>query len=78
MPAASVQCRTLKKALAAVGSIEGLAKILAVSTPELERWLAGSEDPPMPVFLNVVDFLLEPSRGFMTHETVHSPRSRRE
>lgn len=66
MPAGSVQCRTLQKALAAVGSVDALGKILAVPAADLEKWLAGIEDPPMPVFLNLVDFLLEQSRGFIT------------
>ena len=36
MPAGSVQCRTLQKALAVVGSVDALGKILAVPTADLE------------------------------------------
>jgi hypothetical protein len=66
MPPGSVQWRTLQKALALAGSAPRLAEILRVPAPQLERWLEGTEEIPMPDFFNVVDFLLEQPAGFVT------------
>lgn len=65
-PLRSVQYRTLQKALVVAGSVQRLAEILRVPAEQLARWLDGNEDVPMPVFFNVVDFLLEQPGAFIT------------
>jgi hypothetical protein len=66
MQSGSVQYRTLQKALALVGSIQRLAEILGVQVEQLAPWVEGREEMPMPVFFNVVDFLLEQPGVFIT------------
>lgn len=66
MPRGSVQYRTLQKAVLVAGSAPRLAEILRVPVDELARWLEGKAEVPMPVFFNVVDFLLEQPRAFIT------------
>lgn len=66
MPPGSVQHRTLQRALALAGSVQRLAEILRVPMEQLAGWLDGDEEVPMPVFFNVVDFLLEQPAAFIT------------
>jgi hypothetical protein len=66
MQPGSVQYRTLRKALAITGSIQRLAEVLGVAVEQLAPWVEGREEVPMPVFFNVVDFLLEQPGIFIT------------
>jgi hypothetical protein len=50
--------RTLRRALEACdGKPEALANALAVTTPELSRWLVGIETPPTRVYLDALDLV---------------------
>jgi hypothetical protein len=51
----TVYTRVLARAIELAGGPEALAEFLASSTAELERWASGSANPPMPIFLAMVD-----------------------
>ena len=53
--ASSVYTRVLARALQIAGSREVLAEFLASSPAELDTWASGVTNPPMPIFLAMVD-----------------------
>jgi hypothetical protein len=55
----SVYVSTLRQAGVILGGEKALARHLRVPLAELQRWLAGREDPPRQVFLRAVDVVLE-------------------
>jgi len=55
----SVYSRTLQKAAEAAGSQKKLAHLLRVPLVDLEKWIAGKDEPPMAVFLKAVDLVLD-------------------
>ncbi len=57
--AASVYSRALQKAAELAGSYEKLARVLQVPRADLERWIADQALPPVPIFLRVVDYILD-------------------
>lgn len=54
-----VYARTFQKAAELLGGRKALARELRVPTPDLEKWLAGSAKPPLSVFLQVIDLVLD-------------------
>lgn len=58
----SVYVSTLKQAGVILGGEKALARHLRVPLEDLQRWLAGTEDPPRQVFLRAVDVVLERPR----------------
>ena len=62
----TVYSRTLHRACELLGSLEALSRQLRVSPEKLARWIEGTEDPPLKVFLAAVDIVLlaaEPGSG---------------
>ena len=55
----SVYARTLQKAAAAAGGQKRLARLLRVPLADLEKWIAGKDEPPTAVFLKAVDLVLD-------------------
>jgi len=55
----SVYSRTMQKAAEAAGGAKKLARILRVPLMDLEKWIAGKDEPPMAVFLRAVDLVLD-------------------
>jgi hypothetical protein len=55
---ASVYARALHRACLILGGIQQLAKRLEVAESELQRWLAGEQEPPQRVFLESVEIVL--------------------
>ena len=51
----TVYTRVLARAIEIAGSPETLADFLASSPGELAKWATGSANPPMPIFLAMVD-----------------------
>jgi hypothetical protein len=49
----------LVRAAQVVGGARALSDRLRVPLPDLTRWLAGDGQPPMGIFLRVVDILIE-------------------
>lgn len=57
--ATKVMSRTFQKAAELVGGQKNLARRLRVPAAELQKWIAGGGEPPMPVFLKAVDLVLD-------------------
>jgi len=55
--------RTLRRALATVGSEERLAAELGVSVVDLSSWLSGERVAPSPVFMKALDIVAKTRRG---------------
>jgi len=51
----TVYTRVLARAIVIAGGAETLADFLASSPAELAKWATGSANPPMPIFLAMVD-----------------------
>ena len=60
---------TLRRAVQICSGLDALGDALNVNLEDLERWIAGEEEVPMPVFIQAVGLLLEatatrsPKRG---------------
>jgi hypothetical protein len=59
MPQTEFHRRMLERAIRSCGSRELLCRRLRVPSSALDDWLRGKERVPRPVFLMVVDILLE-------------------
>ena len=62
----TVYSRTLLKAAQLAGGSQKLARHLRVPLADLQKWLGGSDAPPIAVFLKAVDLVLDetsPSGG---------------
>ena len=57
--AASVYSRALLKAAELLGGRDQLARILQVSTTEIDRWIVDEAKPSREIFLRVVDIILD-------------------
>jgi hypothetical protein len=55
----SIYVSTLRHARDILGGDKELARLLRVPFADLQRWLAGKEEPPRQVFLRAVDVVLE-------------------
>ena len=55
--------RTLRRALATVGSEERLAAELGVSVVDLSSWLSGERVAPSQVFMKALDIVARTRRG---------------
>jgi len=55
--------RTLRRALATVGSEERLAAALEVSLLDLSSWLSGERIAPSEVFIRALDIVAKTRRG---------------
>jgi hypothetical protein len=49
----------LRRAVQICNGLDAVGDALNVATESLERWLAGEEEVPMPVFIQAVGLLLE-------------------
>jgi hypothetical protein len=49
--------RTLRRALATVGSEEGLAAELSASPLDLVQWISGEKPTPVPIFIAALDIV---------------------
>jgi hypothetical protein len=62
----TVYSRTLHRACEILGGLDRLARHLGVPRAALARWIDGSEEPPLKIFLAAVDIVLlgaEPGSG---------------
>ena len=53
----TVYTRAIARAIEVAGSIEELARFLASTPAEIGKWASGETNPPMPIFLALVDVL---------------------
>ena len=72
----SVYSRTLQKAAEASGGAKRLARTLRVPLIDLEKWIAGKDEPPMAVFLKAVDLVLDETNPLGTSEPGGPPAPR--
>lgn len=72
----SVYSRALSRAAELVGGREKLAKVLQVSTTDLDKWIADQAKPPREVFLRIVDLILDETRQAGDDGTAEPPPSR--
>jgi hypothetical protein len=59
MKNSDVPMMALRRAVELCGGIDALGDELNVQAKSLERWLAGEEEVPLPVFTQVVGLLLD-------------------
>ena len=53
----------LRRAVQICNGLDALGDALNVTTESLDRWIAGEEEVPMPVFIQAVGLLLEATTG---------------
>lgn len=58
--------RAMQRAQEILGGEERLARYLRVGPSTLDGWLAGTEIPPLPVFLRCVEVILDDERASAT------------
>lgn len=73
----TVYTRVLARAIEIAGSAETLADFLASSPAELGRWASGSANPPMPIFLAMVDVVAANGLTSAALENLPLARARR-
>lgn len=59
MKNSEVPGQALRRAVQLCGGIDALSDALNVATSNLEKWLSGEEQTPLPVFIQTVGLLLE-------------------
>ena len=72
----SVYSRALSRAAQLVGGRDELARVLQVSTTELDKWIADQAKPPREVFLRIVDLILDETRHAGDDGAAEPPPSR--
>jgi hypothetical protein len=55
----SVKTQTLQTAAKMLGGPRKLRDVLRVSSADVVSWLAGIEEPPLPVFLQALEVVLD-------------------
>ena len=59
MKNSEVPGQALRRAVQLCGGLDALGDALNVQTQSLQKWLAGDEEVPMPVFIQAVGLLLD-------------------
>jgi hypothetical protein len=59
MKNSEVPSQALRRAVQLCGGVDALGDALNVHGESLEKWIAGEEEVPMPVFIQTVGLLLE-------------------
>jgi hypothetical protein len=59
MKNSEVPMMALRRAVQICNGVDALGDVLNVQAASLERWIAGEEEIPVPVFIQVVGLLLE-------------------
>ena len=54
-----VYSRTFQKAAELAGGTKKLARELRTPLADLEKWMAGTAAPPLPIFLKAIDLVLD-------------------
>ena len=58
MGKATVHTEAMRRAAAAIGGEEALARALQVPAPQARRWVAGDDYPPTDIYHQVLDLLI--------------------
>lgn len=73
----TVYRRTLARAIEIAGGVEALAQFLACTPSEIARWTSGESNPPMPIFLAMVDIAAANALTATALENLPAARARR-
>jgi hypothetical protein len=76
--ATKVMSRTFQKAAELAGGQKPLARKLRVPLGELQRWIAGTGEPPLAIFLKAVDLVLEETPSPAAASDLDDPPSPRD
>ena len=63
----------LRRAVQICNGLDALGDALNVTTESLNRWIAGEEEVPMPVFVQAVGLLLEATAGRKSKNSTPDP-----
>jgi DNA-binding transcriptional regulator YdaS (Cro superfamily) len=73
----NVYRRTLARAIEIAGGQEPLARFLACTPGEIAKWATGESNPPMPIFLAMVDIAAANALTPAALENLPAARARR-
>lgn len=73
----SVYTRTLARAAEIAGDYDALASFLGSTHAEMRLWITGESNPPMPIFLAMVDVLAANALTPKALENLPAARARR-
>jgi hypothetical protein len=73
----TVYRRTLARAIEIAGGAENLARFLACTPGEIAKWSSGESNPPMPIFLAMVDIAAANALTPAALENLPAARARR-
>lgn len=73
----TVYRRTLARAIEIAGSEQNLASFLACTPAEIAKWSSGESNPPMPIFLAMVDIAAANALTSTALENLPAARARR-
>ena len=74
--AASVYSRTLQKAAELIGGYARLASQLQIPADDLQKWVRDEAVPPIEVFLQAVDYILDETPPPAESTTADAPAPR--
>jgi hypothetical protein len=73
----NVYRRTLARAVEIAGGEDSLARFLACTPAEIAKWASGESNPPMPIFLAMVDITAANALTPQALENLPAARARR-
>lgn len=73
----NVYRRTLARAVDIAGGEDSLARFLACTPAEIAKWASGESNPPMPIFLAMVDITAANALTPEALENLPAARARR-
>jgi hypothetical protein len=73
----TVYRRTLARAIEIAGGQENLSRFLACTANEIAKWSTGESNPPMPIFLAMVDIAAANALTPAALENLPAARARR-
>lgn len=73
----TVYRRALARAIEIAGGQENLARFLACTPGEIAKWASGESNPPMPIFLAMVDITAANALTPAALENLPAARARR-
>ncbi len=73
----TVYTRALNRAIEIADSAEHLAQFLACTQDEIAKWATGETNPPMPIFLAIVDIVAANALTPTALENLPAARARR-
>ena len=72
----TVYTRALRRAIEIADGEDNLARFLGSTAPEIGRWASGETNPPMPIFLAIVDVVAANALTTLALENLPAARAR--